>query len=351
MTPAAPDRVLIIKPSSLGDVVSAMPMLRALRRALPQAHIAWLVSPACAPLLRHDPDLSEIIDFDRKRLTGLWRSPSAIGELLRLQRRLRAGRFDWVLDAQGLFRSGWLARATRAPVRAGFADAREGAWLFYTHRIATHDRHTVRRNVELLRALGIHADESDMTLTVDPAAAAEAHALLRAGGVVAPYLVAVPPTRWPTKLYPAAHWRAVLAEVSRDLPVVLAGSPDEKPIVDLTAAGADPARVVNLCGRTGVAQFVAMVASSRGVICSDSAAMFIAPAVGAPCVALIGPTRVERTGPLWGEAVVSGVACQGCLRRRCSHVSCMGAIAPSRVVAAVRRMLQSNSTPCGEVWL
>ncbi|HAU36588.1 MAG TPA: hypothetical protein DCX07_02585, partial [Phycisphaerales bacterium] len=101
--PECPQRVLLIKPSSLGDLVTAMPVLRGLRRSFPQARISWLVSRSLAELIAHDRDLDETILFDRQGLANWWRSPRAGWALWALRRRLRTGRFDWVIDLQGLF--------------------------------------------------------------------------------------------------------------------------------------------------------------------------------------------------------------------------------------------------------
>ena len=340
--PAAPRRVLIVKPSSLGDVVTAMPILRGLRRTFGRdVHVAWLLVKSCAPLVAHDADLNEVILFDRKALGLAWRSGAGLSALRELGRSLHRERFDWVIDAQGLLRSGLVTRGTGSAVRAGFGDAREGAWLFYNRRVTPKALHTVDRNIELARSLGIDARGEDMALTISPAGASFAEEFcgrhgLRRGG----YLVAVPPTRWPTKLYPARHWQAVIAELSRDLPVVLIGSPSEGPIVQAACDGLSGPAVINAAGQTDVAQMVGLIAASAGVICSDSAAKFIAPAVGVECVCIIGPTRVEHSGPyLRGKAVVSPVACQGCLRRQCPHTTCMAAISPQQVIAAAREML------------
>lgn len=102
-------------------------------------------------------------------------------------------------------------------------------------------------------------------------------------------------------------------------------------------------RVLNLAGQTSVAQMVGVIAASGGVICCDSAAKFIAPAVGVPAVALLGPTRVEHTGAFSPseqvkvESIVAPVPCQGCLKKRCRHITCMELIDPASVVQAARR--------------
>src|SRR5437764_7996175 len=128
--PAPPQRILIIKPSAIGDVVHALPVLGLWRRRWPQAQISWLVTPACAGLLDGHPMLHEVIRFERRRFGQGWWNPAALWGLARFTRELRRREFDLVIDLQGLFRSGWLAWKTRAACRVGFADARELGWAF-----------------------------------------------------------------------------------------------------------------------------------------------------------------------------------------------------------------------------
>ncbi|MBT3278673.1 MAG: glycosyltransferase family 9 protein [Phycisphaerales bacterium] len=342
----APQRILLIKPSALGDVVTALPVLRGLRRTFPNAEIHWLVSTSCSAILESDPDLDQVVLFDRKGMAKWYRSASQFRTFRAFKKTLRDGNYDWVLDLQGLLRSSIFARMTRAKVRAGFADAREGAPLFYTHKIKTSAEHTCAKNIEFARMLGIDARDEDMTLTVRDDAASAAQTLLAERNIAPGYLVAVPPTRWETKKYPVEHWRAVLGELAQERDIVLLGSPapEETSLCAAVAEGLGE-RVHNLAGQTTLPQLVATIATSAGVICCDSAAKFIAPAVGVNCVCVLGPTRVKRTGPfLRGSAVVSDVDCQGCLKKRCPkpHQDCMEAISPPAVLAAVRAMLETH---------
>ncbi|MCL2700993.1 MAG: glycosyltransferase family 9 protein [Phycisphaerae bacterium] len=339
--PDNPQRILLIKPSALGDVVTAAPVLRGLRRRFPNSHIAWLVATSCVDLIRHDGDLNEVILFDRKAAGRL--GVAGFRTLSRLRGQLKGGRFDWVIDLQGLLRSGLMTRAAGSPLRAGFVDAREGASFFYTHKFAPASAHTVDRNIELARSLGVDAGAADFTLQVAaPAREFAASLLARLGVTAKSFVVCVPPTRWATKVYPARHWRAVIGEIARRCPVLVVGGPGDVALCtqacENAQAGNDVSHVHNLAGQTSVSQMVAVIEASRGVVCSDSAAKFIAPAVGTPAVALLGPTRVEHTGVytpgphVRAVNITASLPCQGCLRRRCPHVACMQSIPPARVV-------------------
>lgn len=340
--PVPPKRVLIIKPSSLGDVVTGMPVLRGLRRTHPDAHIAWLISTTCSDILENDPDLDEIIYFERKKLGKCWRSPLALAGLISFKRKLRRGNFDWVIDLQGLARSAIFTGWTKAPLRVGFAGAREGAGRFYNRQVEIKAKHTVDRNIELGRSLGIDSQPEDMSLYIRPEAEEFAKNFRHEHGLTGrDYLICVPPTRWETKLYPIRHWRRVITELSHKLPIVLLGSPSpgEMQLCGEIAEGFDGG-VINTAGQTKLTEMVALIANSRGVICCDSAAKFIAPAVGVNAITLIGPTNPELTGPyLKGQALIGDVNCQGCLKKKCPHITCMQSISPDKVVAAAMEML------------
>ena len=350
MIPDNPQRILIIKPSALGDVVTAVPVLRGLRRRFPNSHISWLVATSCADLIRHDGDLNDVILFDRKT-SGTF-GVAGVRALARLRGQLRAGRFDWVIDLQGLFRSGWFSWLTGAKRRAGFADAREGATFFYTHKFMPTAQHTVDRNIELARSLHIDATPADFTLQIaPPAKESAANLLARLGVATKSFIVCVPPTRWPTKVYPPRHWQAVIRELAPRTPIIVLGSPADVALcsqacgesVQSNISGANVPHVHNLAGQTSVSEMVALIAASRGVICSDSAAKFIAPAVGVPVVALLGPTRVERTGVytpgphVRAVNLTAQVPCQGCLRRQCNHAACMQSISSTHVVESAKQ--------------
>jgi ADP-heptose:LPS heptosyltransferase len=359
--PPQPRKVLILKPSSLGDVLTALPVLRGLRRTFPRAHIAWLVVPSCAGMLAGQKGLDEVILFDRKRYGRMLASPAALAGFVGFCRQLRRQGFDWVIDLQGLFRSGFLSAISGAKVRAGFADARELADLFYTHKIATAGPHVVDQNIQLARALGVDARAEDFALDLAPEGMAAAASLLAQSGLgERRFIVIAPGTRWPTKNYPARRWRSVVQLLTPKFPIVLVGGDAERELCKEIACG--PNRVqpnsndglhtlwpgaaagtdatfaspINLAGQTDLPTLAAVIARAAAVICGDSAANFIAPAVGTPHLAIIGPTNPVRTGPYRsGKALVADIPCQGCLLRRCPHITCMQFIEPADVVREV----------------
>ena len=329
-------RILIIKPSSLGDVVHALPVLHLLRRRFPQAHIVWLVAPYCAGLIDGNPDLSEIILFDRRRLGQAWRSPKAFGELLALRRRLRQSRFDLVIDLQGLLRSGWLTRQTRARLRVGYANARELAWLAYTDAvpIETMEQHAVDRYLKILAAMGVETAPAEFRFPVTDKDRDAISALIEPG---VRYAVLMPGTNWETKRWPADRFGQLVQPLL-----------DRFGLTSVIAGGADAAALahkipgaINLAGKTNLPQLVALLERADVVIANDSGPLHIAAALNRPLVALFGPTNPVRTGPYHhDEGVVRlDIPCSPCYSRKCSHTSCLNWLQTDPVLQTVQIQL------------
>ncbi|HEX4149128.1 MAG TPA: glycosyltransferase family 9 protein, partial [Pirellulales bacterium] len=232
-------RILIIKPSAVGDVVHALPILPKLRARYPAAQIDWLIRPEIADLVRHHPALSRVVLFDRRQLGRFGREWSATTGLARLLLAVWRTRYDLVVDLHGQLRSAVFCFASGARTRLGFARAREGARVAYTHLIPvpTLDVHAVDRYLEINDVLGLDWDLPDFTIHLPPAAESGAQALLDAAGIRhQPFALVVPGTIWQTK-----HWRPKgFAEVarylaSRGLRVVIGGTPQERELTRAVA--------------------------------------------------------------------------------------------------------------------
>ncbi|MBI4578053.1 MAG: glycosyltransferase family 9 protein, partial [Planctomycetes bacterium] len=284
------DRILIIKPSSFGDVIHALPVLNGLRSRFPHARISWMVANSCAGLLEGHPALDEAIRFDRKRYGLLGRNPWASAEFADFVGQLRARRFDLVVDLQGLFRSGFLALATGARTRVGFANAREMGWMFYNHRMAVPDPdlHAVDRNYLFAPLLGFADVPIAFNLPVRAEARASVRRLLCDQGLQAdePYLAVGAGTRWETKQWPVEHFAAAITRVHEacGVAVVLTGMAEERSISDQVAAAAR-GRVANVAGRTSLPEMIALIDGARAVLMHDSGPMHLATALGKPMVA------------------------------------------------------------------
>jgi lipopolysaccharide heptosyltransferase I len=320
------ERILIVKPSSLGDIIHALPVLRSLRRRYVRAHIAWLAAKAFAPLLRPMPDIDEVIEFDRRHYGKLGRSLAASRDFGAFLARLRREKFDLVVDLQGLFRSAFIARATGASVRIGRREARELAWLFYTHRLPKlpGDAHAVERlrQVEAVLGLPPSAPEFDLALSPEEKRKAEQLLLDHRVSLDRPFAAVLPTARWETKEWPPPHFSALVDRLAADhgLASVLLGSPDDQTrcaeIIEACRS-----RPANLAGRTDLRLLAAVLDRADLVICHDSGPTHIAAALGKPMVCIVGPTNPARTGPYnRPEAIVRNpVECSPCYLRRLSQ--------------------------------
>ena len=335
-------RILIIKPSSPGDIIHALPVLHGLRKRYPAAHLAWLVATPFADLIENDTALNEVIRFDRKRFGFLGRSIRITGEFLTFLKQLRAKAFDLVIDLQGLFRSGFLARASGARTRMGFADAREFAWLFYTDRISktNADVHAADRNYAVAAMLGFPDVSMDFTIYLSESDRQVADALLRSAGIdpAKHFAVLVPATRWETKCWPADRFGEVarwLHENHAIPSVLVGGSSDAQAAEKAVAASGGAAR--SLCGQTTLRQAAALIEKSAIVITADSTPMHLAVVLNRPLIALFGPTNPRRTGPhgRLNDVLRLDLECSPCYYRRLSQCpfqhACMEQLTASRV--------------------
>ena len=336
------NRLLVIKPSSLGDIVHALPTVAALRRRFPSAQITWLVKREWAAVLEGNPDLDEVLalDLSPKGWPAVWRA-------------VRAGRFDTIVDLQGLLRSAVLGWISGAPVRIGFANGREGSPWFYTERVPVQSAsmHAVDRYLLVARYLGAEMGEvkpSDFPLPRDAQAEARVEALLAMAGIqVGMVLVAMNPSaRWDTKRWSPESFAAVGDRLQQEgaARVVLIGGRDERHIGKqvMCAMRATP---IDLMGQTTLKELIALLRRVRLFVTNDSGPMHLAAAVGTPVIALFGPTDPARTGPYGaGHTVLrSGVPCSPCFSRRCTNavtMECLTTISPEQVVEAAFRLLE-----------
>ncbi|MDX2132587.1 MAG: glycosyltransferase family 9 protein [Planctomycetota bacterium] len=334
-----PQRILLIRPSALGDVARTVPVLVSLRDAFPGAHIDWLVQDTFADVVRAHPALSGVVPFPRREFR-LSRPARVVAFL----RSLRARRYDVVIDAQGLARSGLMTLATGAPHRVGHADAREGARLAYTRRVPGDiETHTVDRMLTLARAAGAvpRRDALAMRLFTPPEArgAHLAHGPLASGR----YAVLAPTSRWPAKQWADDRF-AALARVLADAgtPVALVGGGSERAQVPacLALAQRHP-RVVDLLGRTSIAQLMGIIEHASLVVANDSAALHMAVGFDRPLVALFGPTRVHRVGPYRraGDVIQHASARDRFSHKDAASRALMERITLAEVVQACRRRL------------
>ena len=349
---AEPKRILIVRPSALGDVCRTVPVLATLRHAFPGATIDWVVQQEYAAAVESHPALDEAVCFPRQHFAVWWRRPAVARELLGWLIGLARRRYDLVLDCQGLGRSGLITWATRAPRRVGHRSARELGWLGYTvRRPPPGGAHTVERMMSLLVAEGFEP-VYDMTLH-----AAEADREWWAGrgaelGITdGAYAVLAPTSRWPSKRWPQSCWAHLVEPLRRRgfERVVLVGAPSERGQVAQIVAGSDPEALIDLVGRFSLGRTMAVIAGCRLVIANDSAPLHMAVGFERPCVGLYGPTDPAAVGPYGVETAVVRPpgGGQGPVNFKDAGLgdALMRLIRPEHVLERVDRLLERGAPP------
>ncbi len=293
--------ILIIKPSSLGDIVMALPALTALHKSFPDARISWLIRPEFAPLLENHPHLSDIILFDRKFLGKAWFHPRALACLLSLIRRLRRSKFDAVIDLQGLFRTASLAWLSGCKERLGMANARELANIFYTHKTEQNQDciHAVDYYLKVVRDMGVSKMQVQFVLPVDSGAADSADRLLTGHHIKRDdYAVFVPGSAHKSKCWPAQNFASLAEKMTSQfgLSIVVVGTRPEKTITERIVSGAG-VLVTDLAGLTSLPELVVLFKQARIVVSNDTGPGHIAAALGVPLVMIFGPSNPIRLLP------------------------------------------------------
>jgi ADP-heptose:LPS heptosyltransferase len=330
-------RALVIRLSSIGDVVHTLPTAAALRGAGWEA--GWVVEPPARPLLEDNPAVAQVVVAPPARRFGL-------GEALRGLRTLRARRYDVALDLQGLWKSAGWARLSGARRVVGFARAwrREplsSLLLGEAAPLASGASHVIDKNLALLRPLGLEViGGRDFPLPDAPESRSRIARRLSELGA-RDFVVLNPGGGWASKLWPAERL-AGLARRLRALgllPLVSFG-PGEEPLAEQVVAASGGAAVRSF--PTSLLELVELVRRARIVVASDTGPLHLACAVGTPVVALFGPTDPARNGPFdpEDEVVRRAPPCAPCYRRGCSvHAGIMDTIGLEEVAAAAERRL------------
>jgi lipopolysaccharide heptosyltransferase I len=341
-----PVKILILKPSSLGDVVQALPVLRLLKRHLPQSEIFWWIETGLAPLLENDADLAGLVRFNRRR----WAEPRNWARLFRSVRWARAQHFDWVIDLQCLARSavfGWL---TNGQLTVGLDEPREGARGFYD-LIATRPSYYTHAVDWYLRVLDllkvpIHWDfqwlprRPDIEKTVRHKWPVDASR----------WVVLQPGARWLNKRWPIESFaelvRRLAASANEFRFAILGGAEDVS--LGATIAQVAPDRCLDLTGKLSLPEMLEWIRLSEIMISNDTGPMHAAAAMGKPLVALFGPTEPRRTGP-YGQlqnVLQEKLWCSPCMRPRCKnpmHLECLHKLTPSLVLERMQTQLAMSA--------
>jgi heptosyltransferase-1 len=347
---AAP-RILILRLSAIGDVAMASGILPALRSRWPQAHIAWLVEPAAAPLLAHNPRLDELIVWPRAEWLELWRARRLVTlfrKVMAFRHSLRLARFDVVLDLQGLLKSavwGWLSSAPERICLRG----REGAHLLSTERLEPPPGEEPKRMGSeyryLARHLGAAEEAFQPDIAVGDSARLAAHAALASSGIDVTaktrYAVLCPFTTRPQKHWFEERWIGLAHRLRESgfTPVLLGGPADGEAAARIAKGMAG---IANLVGTLKLDESVAVIADAALLIGVDTGLTHVGSALGLPTVALFGSTcpYLDPVAPR-SAVLYEKLACSPCRRNpSCDgRFDCMRALEVERVVSEALRVV------------
>jgi len=338
-------RILIVKLGSIGDIVHTLPALAAIRRALPEAEVSWVVERGASEILKDNPLLDRLIEVDTKAL----RRGLMSGETLRAPRQqlrlLRASAFDLALDFQGLLKSSLAARLSRAQRVYGFArDAlREPASRFLVHQTVPIPKglHVIQKNLTLVQsALGIAvpAEAVDFEFPIDLDGAHQAEAAKAAHATAGRYVILNPGGGWPTKLWSADKFGALTDHLwdRFQLHSLVTYGPGEAGLAEQVLSASHSGKAKAVC--LSLKGFVALALNAAVYVGGDTGPTHLAVAARTPVVGLFGPTEWWRNGSPYPDDVCverTDIDCRAdCHRRACSKWICMD-INVERVLHAV----------------
>ncbi|MFK7884545.1 MAG: glycosyltransferase family 9 protein [Phycisphaerales bacterium] len=291
-----PQRILLIRPSALGDVCRTVPVVAALRQQYPNAKIEWMIQRGFEDSVRLHPAVDAIVPFPRQDLAKDLRQRQTKSTRAFLS-SLRDAGYDMVIDAQGLARSGLFMRTTRAPRRIGYKQAQEFAWLAANERVdAPRDLHTVDRMLLLAQQAGADVSVPDMRLYADQDAVSQVV-------IEHPerFAVLAPTSRWASKRWADERFAELATRLLSERiveRVVLVGAPRERGQCrkSLIVASEHP-QMTDRVGSTSIASLMALISRASLVVANDSAALHMAVGFDRPIVGLFGPTDNALVGP------------------------------------------------------
>jgi len=319
-------RILAIRLGAMGDIIHTLPAVASLKHSFPRSKLCWIVEPRWAPLLEGNPFIDEVIILERGSVRGIWET----------RKRLRRERFDLAVDFQGLVKSALVATAAWPEKIVGYhpSEVREKwAALFYSTKVRTQSAHVVDRHLELAAAAGAASLVKSFPL---PEGKPEGR--LPEGR----FVLASPLAGWAGKQWPLEYYGrlARLLQKELDLPLVLNGPPDSRPVL-AEVAGAIP----HLSSLLGLIDATRRAAAVVGV---DSGPMHLAAALGKPGVAILGPTDPARNGPYGGTMkVLRSANARTTYKRRTVIEGSMREISPEMVFEALAGELTSRRSSAG----
>lgn len=338
--------ILIVKLSAIGDVIHALPVAHALKQCFPQSRITWIVEKPAYDLLTNNPNIDEIIIFEKakyKSVKGLLQNGRA------LMKNLHSKQFDLAIDLQGLFKSAAISWLSGAKERLVYCNAREMSHFIGKRVCGEYSSgHIVERYLDVARYLGSEIQRPEFTLNITDAEAELTQKIATKAGLdlKQPYVVLAPGTNWPNKCWPLLHFSKLANRLTAMnlIPVIVGGPSDQRLAAEISSGANIP--TVDLTGKTSLKQLAFIIRQARVFVGGDTGPMHLAAALGTPLVAMFGPTDSERNGPYGSNHFVLTVdhECRGCWKRQCpQNKECLENISPDKVCEAVELLIGGSS--------
>ena len=330
-----PKKILIIKPSSLGDIIHTLPLLNILYRSFPESEIHWVVAKGFEDLLKGHPMISKVWIINKDSWKKMTMIKQTFNEFVDIAKKLKTECYDIVLDVQGLLRSGILAYATRSPIRIGFEEAKEGSSFFYTHKIKGGiSINAVDRYLKLAASIGCGIEDVSFPLPF----LEDSEFVIGLKRDIGNYAVIIPGARKKANQWDAEKYGRLASMLNIKSLIVGVRSDDEIGQKIESIAGS---KALSIVGKTNLKELVSILKDARYIISNDTGPMHIAAALGVPVFAIFGPANPVRTGPYGKNNVVikSDLPCSPCYKRECKDPKCMNEISVEKVYKAVNEFI------------
>ncbi len=282
-------KILIIKPSALGDIVHTLPFLRVVKNRFPDAQIDWVVAHGLHTFLEGHPMIHKLWIIKKDQWKKMNRIGQTVSEIKVLARGLKNENYDVSIDLSGLLRSGIITWLAGAKIKLGFKESDEGSPFFYTHKIhGSMNIHAIDRYLKIAKFMECTIDKVEY-----PFAPYDTQPAILAG-LPSEFAVVSPSAGKEANRWPAEKFGRLCAALP--IPCVVVAGASEAPIADEVVAHSN-GNACSIAGKTGLKELTAVIAKARLMVCNDTGPQHIAAALNIPVFAIFGPANPVRTGP------------------------------------------------------
>jgi heptosyltransferase-1 len=335
--------ILVVKLSAIGDVIHALPVAYAVKEQFPEAKITWVVEPPAFNLLEGNPYIDENNLFENKnfkKFAGFVKGKRPIAA------RQREKKYDIAFDLQGLFKSAAIVWLSRAQIKLGCCNMREGSNHISKPVIGPHAKgHIVERYLDVARSVGCKVDKVQFPVGITSRDEEVAGKLMQQAGtsIENKYVVLAVGANWPNKRWPTKYFAQLVDWLYNKniIPVIIGGGTTDERLADEIEAAAE-IPPINLVGKTTLRQLAYITKKSKAMFGGDTGPVHLAAGLGVPTVMVMGPTDANRNGP-YGQAenvIEVNYSCKHCWKRQCRlGRDCLAKIEVHTVCDALQKLL------------